>query len=129
MTTGLSVRNWRYLDSTFVDLSTTFTTKLPPVRAHPVYHPRVKVVRCAQPAPGGDAVLVVIWYSVLSRQNHTDLPLAKKSTRRPYGTMKASIGLEKLRAMHEKGTDPCEGMIAFICICWRKPSRMTESTV
>ncbi len=31
-----------YLDFVPVDLSTTFTTKLPPVLAHPVYHPHVK---------------------------------------------------------------------------------------
>jgi len=31
-----------YLDFMLVDPSTTFTKKLPPVRAHPVYHPHVK---------------------------------------------------------------------------------------
>src|SRR5437660_8922954 len=41
-----SPHNDRYLDSRLVDPSTTFTTKLPPVRAHPVYHPRVKAKPC-----------------------------------------------------------------------------------
>ena len=31
-----------YLDLKLVALSTTYTTKLPPVLAHPVYHPHVK---------------------------------------------------------------------------------------
>jgi hypothetical protein len=34
--------NLQYLVLTLTDPSTTSTTKLPPVRAHPVYHPRVK---------------------------------------------------------------------------------------
>ena len=35
-----------YLDVTLVDLSTTFTTKLPPVQAYSVYHPHVKAKPC-----------------------------------------------------------------------------------
>ena len=31
-----------YLDLKLVALSTTFTTRLPPVLAHPVYHPHIK---------------------------------------------------------------------------------------
>src|SRR5258706_6819077 len=36
-----------YLDFTLVTLSTTFTTKLPPVRAHPAYH------SLSRPSPAG----------------------------------------------------------------------------
>lgn len=33
-----------YLDLKLVALSTTYTTRLPPVLAHPVYHPHVKAM-------------------------------------------------------------------------------------
>src|SRR6266699_2832742 len=40
-----------YLDSTLIDPSTTSTTKLPPVQAHLVYHPRVKAKTSAPTHP------------------------------------------------------------------------------
>jgi hypothetical protein len=40
-----------YLDSTLEDPSTTSTTKLPPVQAHLVYHPRVKAKTSAPTRP------------------------------------------------------------------------------
>jgi transposase InsO family protein len=42
-----SLHNGQYLVSTLIVPSTTFTTKLPPVRAHPVYHP------ASRPSPAG----------------------------------------------------------------------------
>jgi hypothetical protein len=41
MSSNLQVKKI-YLDLKLVALSTTYTTKLPPVLAHPVYHPHVK---------------------------------------------------------------------------------------
>jgi hypothetical protein len=43
--------NGQYLAFTLIDLSTTFTTKLPPVPALPVYHPRVKAMASAPTRP------------------------------------------------------------------------------
>ena len=43
---GLEVFSVNYLDFTLVVLSTTFTKKLPPVQAYPVYHPRIKSRPC-----------------------------------------------------------------------------------
>jgi hypothetical protein len=40
-----------YLDSKLVDLLTTYTTKLPPVRAHPVYHSASRPRRACPPHP------------------------------------------------------------------------------